>query len=52
MKYATWEESQREYERARSVYERTLEVDYRNQVCVLVMVSRHDVAGIPVISPL
>ncbi|CAM9184148.1 unnamed protein product [Ascophyllum nodosum] len=31
MKYAAWEESQREYERSRSVYERTLEVDYRNQ---------------------
>lgn len=32
MKYTTWEESQMEFERARSVYERALEVDYRNQV--------------------
>lgn len=32
MKYSTWEESQMEFERARSVYERALEVDYRNQV--------------------
>ena len=32
MKYSTWEESQKEFERSRSVYERALEVDYRNQV--------------------
>lgn len=32
MKYSAWEESQKEFERARSVYERALEVDYRNQV--------------------
>lgn len=32
MKYSAWEESQMEFERARSVYERSLEVDYRNQV--------------------
>ncbi|CAM9820881.1 unnamed protein product, partial [Ectocarpus sp. 4 AP-2014] len=31
LKYSTWEESQMEFERARSVYERSLEVDYRNQ---------------------
>ncbi|CAM9333479.1 unnamed protein product, partial [Discosporangium mesarthrocarpum] len=31
MKYAGWEESQKEYERARSIYERVLDVDYRNQ---------------------
>lgn len=30
-KYAGWEESQRDFERARSVYERALDVDYRNQ---------------------
>ena len=30
MKYAAWEESQNEFERARSVYERCLDVDYRN----------------------
>ncbi|CAN0586751.1 unnamed protein product, partial [Ectocarpus sp. 12 AP-2014] len=30
LKYSTWEESQMEFERARSVYERSLEVDYRN----------------------
>jgi len=29
MKYAVWEESQNEFERARSVYERCLDVDYR-----------------------
>eukprot|EP00899_Mesostigma_viride_P028523 jgi/Mesvir1/8856/Mv02752-RA.1 len=29
-KYATWEESQRDFVRARSVWERALEVDYRN----------------------
>jgi crooked neck len=29
MKYAAWEESQNEFERARSVYERCLDVDYR-----------------------
>lgn len=29
MKYAAWEESQHEFERARSVYERCLDVDYR-----------------------
>ncbi|KAJ3341081.1 Crooked neck-like protein 1 [Gonapodya sp. JEL0774] len=30
IKYASWEESQHEYERARSIYERTLDVDHRN----------------------
>ncbi|TPX44548.1 hypothetical protein SeMB42_g04283 [Synchytrium endobioticum] len=30
IKYATWEESQLEYERARSVFERAIEVDPRN----------------------
>lgn len=30
LKYAAWEESQRELERARNVYERALDVDYRN----------------------
>ncbi|XP_031567761.1 crooked neck-like protein 1 [Actinia tenebrosa] len=30
LKYAQWEESQREIERARSVYERGLDVDHRN----------------------
>jgi crooked neck len=30
-KYALWEASQKEYERARSVFERALDVDYRNQ---------------------
>ncbi|KXS18003.1 pre-mRNA-splicing factor clf1 [Gonapodya prolifera JEL478] len=30
IKYATWEESQHEYERARSIYERALDVDHRN----------------------
>lgn len=29
MKYATWEESQEEFERARSVFERALDVDYK-----------------------
>ena len=29
-RYAAWEESQNEFERARSVYERALDVDYRN----------------------
>lgn len=31
MKYAIWEASQKEFDRARSVYERALDVDYRNQ---------------------
>lgn len=30
-KYALWEASQKEFERARSVFERGLDVDYRNQ---------------------
>ncbi|KAJ0047650.1 hypothetical protein Pint_17011 [Pistacia integerrima] len=30
IKYAQWEESQKDFERARSVWERALEVDYRN----------------------
>jgi len=30
LKYAAWEESQKELERARNVYERALDVDYRN----------------------
>lgn len=30
LKYAQWEESQREIQRARSVYERALDVDHRN----------------------
>uniref|UniRef100_A0A803LWF5 Crooked neck protein n=1 Tax=Chenopodium quinoa TaxID=63459 RepID=A0A803LWF5_CHEQI len=30
VKYAKWEESQKDFERARSVWERALEVDYRN----------------------
>ncbi|XP_033632294.1 crooked neck-like protein 1 [Asterias rubens] len=30
IKYASWEESQREIDRARSVYERALDVDHRN----------------------
>ena len=30
-RYAEWEASQKEYERARSVFERALDVDYRNQ---------------------
>lgn len=30
VKYAVWEESQRDFARARSVWERALEVDYRN----------------------
>eukprot|EP01087_Luapelamoeba_hula_P016343 TRINITY_DN5020_c0_g1_i1.p1 TRINITY_DN5020_c0_g1~~TRINITY_DN5020_c0_g1_i1.p1 ORF type:complete len:672 (-),score=128.42 TRINITY_DN5020_c0_g1_i1:24-2039(-) len=32
IKYAKWEESQREYERARNIYERALDVDYRNVI--------------------
>lgn len=31
MKYASWEASQKEWERARSVYERALDVDYKHQ---------------------
>lgn len=30
VKYATWEESQKEFDRARSVYERALDVDHRS----------------------
>lgn len=30
VKYAKWEEAQQEYERARSIYERALDVDYRS----------------------
>lgn len=30
LKYAQWEESQKEIQRARSIYERALDVDYRN----------------------
>ena len=30
VKYANWEESQKDFERARSVWERCLSVDYRN----------------------
>jgi len=30
MKYAQWEESQKQIQRARSIYERALEVDHRN----------------------
>lgn len=30
MKYAQWEESQHEFDRARSVFERALDVDYKN----------------------
>ncbi len=30
VRYAAWEESQNEFERARSVYERALDTDYRN----------------------
>ena len=30
IKYAQWEESQKEFQRARSVYERALDVDHRN----------------------
>jgi crooked neck len=30
-KYALWEASQKEFERARSVFERAIDVDYRNQ---------------------
>ncbi|KAJ3048483.1 Crooked neck-like protein 1 [Rhizophlyctis rosea] len=32
LKYSAWEESQMEMERARSIYERALDVDHRNQV--------------------
>ncbi|KAJ3290035.1 Crooked neck-like protein 1 [Borealophlyctis nickersoniae] len=32
LKYAQWEESQNELERARSIFERALEIDHRNQV--------------------
>lgn len=31
MKYAAWEASQKEWERARSVYERALDVDFKHQ---------------------
>jgi len=31
LRYALWEASQKEFERSRSVFERALEVDYRNQ---------------------
>jgi crooked neck len=31
-KYGLWEASQKEFERARSVFERALDIDYRNQV--------------------
>ncbi|TMW61958.1 hypothetical protein Poli38472_009451 [Pythium oligandrum] len=30
MKYATWEESQQEFKRARSIFERAIDVDYKN----------------------
>eukprot|EP01084_Bolivina_argentea_P070631 128435_1 len=30
LKYAAWEESQKEYERARSIFERIIDIDYRN----------------------
>ncbi len=30
IKYALWEESQRDFERARSIFERAMDVDYRN----------------------
>lgn len=30
MKYAQWEESQHEFKRARSVYERAIDIDYKN----------------------
>lgn len=30
IKYATWEDGNQEYERARSVYERALDVEHRN----------------------
>ncbi|KAL7150476.1 hypothetical protein ABFS83_05G114400 [Erythranthe nasuta] len=30
IKYANWEESQKDFDRARSVWERALEVDYRD----------------------
>jgi crooked neck len=32
LKYASWEISQKDFDRARSVFERALDVDYRNQV--------------------
>lgn len=32
LKYAKWEESQLEYRRARSIYERAIEIDYRNYI--------------------
>ena len=31
MQYATWEESQKDYRRARSVWERTLDVNYQSE---------------------
>lgn len=31
LKYAAWEASQKEWERARSVYERALDTDYKHQ---------------------
>lgn len=30
LRYGKWEESQNEYTRARSVYERALQIDYKN----------------------
>lgn len=30
LKYAQWEESQKQVQRARSIYERALDVDHRN----------------------
>lgn len=30
MKYAAWEETQKDVNRARSIFERALDVDYRN----------------------
>lgn len=45
MKYSAWEESQKEFERSRSVYERALEVDYRNQVSALLFVSLQHFPG-------
>ena len=39
LKYAAWEESQREFERSRSIYERGLDIDYQQPTiwlkCVL-----------------
>eukprot|EP01100_Stratorugosa_tubuloviscum_P009829 TRINITY_DN413_c0_g1_i1.p1 TRINITY_DN413_c0_g1~~TRINITY_DN413_c0_g1_i1.p1 ORF type:complete len:691 (-),score=316.26 TRINITY_DN413_c0_g1_i1:29-2101(-) len=32
LKYAAWEESQREFERVRSIFERAIDIDYRNPV--------------------